>query len=624
MFNYGEFFKLIEADEVHLETVQRGARVWMLENFDPLLMEADPRVALLIMQLAFRPCTTVPGDMLNVLVCSDSTQSLDKKLNLEILNKISSSQVSYNYNILILAFLLCSDSIRVGNDFSIIYYKNLLTIFSKPNPTIKLLHRPSLEFAVIKFQIQNNKFITGFKDFPNYKDDFIDMLIFELKSDIPKFMSTLMTKAYFFEIMAIKIMAANEKETRAISVVLKKNLYVLSELNKSSFRHIIMLLPIDEVIAFAEEFKNDPKIQMKILKNIETNNLSSIGNKDTSKLYLRLLCQLRSPKIIEVLRNDAKLNINEKMEICRETNNKRGEAYCLKKISSFDRSRQVYFEILRDYFQFSKTEFDENEVKEVLEITEEMIDPSNNDETIVTLKNIIVLITFNCGSSKFKRIFLEKIFVMLFNFTATGVSVLSEFKKLNEYKMLISSRQFTENLNSNFKTIISINEKILILAETQISETNMKILKSLRSGMFIISQPCFFCKSFLNETAGEFMIHKCGAMVHDNCQIQFKNFRCISCEKLEIGLDLKNEAKNTNKEKSFEVQFERNFLNHRRLSRPFHDNYLFDNFNKLAFFDKNTKNSKLMETSRFKMAVKKPQRGLSKYKEDIMRNYFDV
>lgn len=526
-------FKIGKTNEQIKRYLYDFAGHWFLEKCSNVFMDKYPDETIYLLNLIFKPLQSPNKGELVILRSFDNLISFSERLNIKLIQEITMKPPSLSFSLYLVTFLLSPNSMFIATEFVVILFKNLQTLLIENSTIIEKFDVSILEFVILKFQIQNHEVLKNFTDFVDFQNDFLKLSKLEIENSLDMFLELLIKKAYLFQILQLKIELSEKPQIQTIAIFLKKNLIFLSTRNANYFQAIIRELPIENVISFAEEFKNDPKTQLKILQALESTSLNGNVDKELSEIYIRILCKLQSKKVIQAIRTNTKLDINEKLKICEETNYKRGQGYCLKKISNYNSSRNIYFSILKEYFANEKI-LKKHEKKEILEIMTEMIDENNEIEVKTTLKALVVFIGVNSNSPELQNEFFRILFCRLFDFNVSDL--LHNLSSLPEWHHLIKSKQFFEQLSSNYKNICFIQNNILLLISLENQLLKDRIFQNCRQGIFLINVKCCVCFALKKEGASELNYHSCKSMIHDVCREEIKTFSCPVCQKVKISI----------------------------------------------------------------------------------------
>jgi DNA integrity scanning protein DisA with diadenylate cyclase activity len=391
----------------------------------------------------------------------------------------------------------------------------------------------TLEFAVLKLQGLYSQQLERLAVFPDSNDPFLATLQADLHGRMEEALTRMMDKPYFYWVSQNRIELATPARVRSIANFLKTNMVLLNARGSASFQQLIRTLPTEHIITFAEQFKNDPTLQLRILQSLESSQLNSVADKEVSRVYLRLVCQLEPRRVTSVLRTNNRLDINEKLQICQESRCLRGEAYCLKKISNFDESQRIYERLLKKFFGFSRFDLSEPEKSEVLELANEILEDLWEEEARKTLRQLVVFICDHSRGVRQTSDLLRPLLARLFNYDV--LELLADFKKLSHWPSMMASRALFEQLSANYRTIDYINFNIKAIIETQNAQDKTQLRETSRRGAALVMQGCIVCGKFKNELASEIRYHTCTVPVHDSCQIEIKSFSCRACSFKNLG-----------------------------------------------------------------------------------------
>lgn len=516
------------------ESIQQAA-LWFLEHLEDFFSNCCLKRSIRLLHKIYKPLPRRNKTLNVVLKLNDPMLCFSDSLNDKIAEGINSDDFGVFYAIYALSFLLLPFEVKLSEEYNGRIYQNLITIIeSGKNELVSQFNPEVFEFVALKFQIQNHFQFQKMNNFLNKTTtDFADLLKLEINNKTGLFFQRLLRHRFFFPVSLLKIKNGDLKSLSEIALFLKHNRTQISIKNSSFFHQLIRELPIEHIVSFAEEFKSEPQFQLKILQSLEKSALGGNVSKEFSGVYLRLLCQINPLKVVPFLRANIKLNINEKLVMCQENKHMRGEAYCLKKIANFVGSRIVYFKLLRRFFDVPKRGLGIIEKNQVLEIAQEMVDENNEEQTCLTLRELVV---FFCEYSEVNSQTCELIrplFVQLFNFDV--INLLSEFKKFGEFGFLKTCKPFFEQLSLNYKTLDFSNTNIKSIIETRNLQLKEHILEIFKKGTAFVQENCIVCGKFKNEMSGELIYHKCKKMIHDVCQIEIRSFRCQVCQQFNLG-----------------------------------------------------------------------------------------
>lgn len=526
-------FAVCGAEAFNFTPRQALVSQWLLQNAEALFMDVFATKTMYLLHKIFRPLPRENTGPPVVVRSRDANMCYSESLNQKLGEAVKSIPPAYGLSVFLLSFLLLPGNFYISQDFVFDLYRALLQGMAAKSAPFRQVDQTTLEFAVLKLQGAYTAQLERLAVFPESPDPFLATLHADLNGRMEEALTQIMDKPYFYWVCQNRIETATPVRAKSIAGFLKTNMVLLNARGSASFQQLIRALPTEHIISFAEQFKNDPALQLRILQSLESSQLNNVTDKEVSRVYLRLICQLEPRRVTAVLRTNNRLDINEKMQICQESRCARGEAYCLKKISNFEESQRIYLGLLQKIFGFSRSDVSDSEKTEVLELANEILEDLWEEEARRTLRELVVFICDHSRGVRQTSDLLRPLLGRLFNYDV--LELLHDFKKFSHWPSMMTSRALFEQLSSNYRTIDYINFNIKSIIETQNDQDKALLREASMRGKPLVIRDCFICGKFKNETASEIRFHTCSAPVHDSCQIDVKSFSCQACALKNLG-----------------------------------------------------------------------------------------
>lgn len=533
LFGDTKLLKICASEVTGLGKRQALTGEWLLANCEELFMDCFPARTVYLLHRIFEPQVAKELTPAILIRSADEQLTYAPAVGKRLVDAVTLDPPAPGLAVFLLSCLLLPQDMQIAREYVLQLYQVILRVIAEKAPNFTEFDRNTFEFAVFKLQLHYTEELNRLVVFPDSKDPFFEILKLELQGSMKEFLFKISDRPYFFAVCQARVKEFSGAKAAEISNFLKDNFVMLSSRNQQYCQQLIRFLPIEHTIKFAEHLKDDPQLQLRILQSLESNQLNSIDDKDISKLYLRLLCQLQSSRVINALRSNNKLDINEKLEICRQTGNSRGEAFCLKKISNFEESNRMYLRLLKQCFGLGRKELSPTEKDEVLEITCEMMEDLWDDAARPLLREMIVFFCEQNQSPAQATTLIKPLFSRLFNYSVLGL--LKAFRNFPQWPFLVTHKPFVERMYSHYRTLDFINRNIELIFLCKKEEVQKDLTTRSKKGTMLVRKNCPMCSKFKTENASEIKFHTCGNCVHDSCQKEAKSFRCPTCAKEHIG-----------------------------------------------------------------------------------------
>lgn len=389
-----------------------------------------------------------------------------------------------------------------------------------------------LEYMVVKVALLNRNQIV--QDAPTMdkihklteKTDLAKLIELYLKSEKKPFFNALVQKDYFFNAMHFVFLDSNKNEIEIYTSYLKESRNMLMKKNLEKFRKLLETLPAEFLLSFAGQFKEDPKLQLRLFQALDERGESYEMKEENAAYYLSLLCLYNPEKVIPFLEKNATMDINKKLTICQQNNNQRGTAFILFKMADYQNALNLYMKLLRDMWeQYAQT----GEAKEQIpEIIEEMLSfQVENSLYKSIILELIVLMSNLSGDTEGRREIIKDLFRRLFSMQC--LNLVQDIKQMQDYSLFITDHILATNLLSNFKNLTELNTKISNLLNNSNIQNKDMVLRCKREGISLINFHCQYCGNVEKESESTYIFHRCKSKFHLNC-FPFEKLHILSCK----------------------------------------------------------------------------------------------
>lgn len=506
IYNKKEFLRIVNPENINLNTGSKEmTKIIFLEYFD-IYLKRFPLESIYIILNTCEENNFVENGKNEILT------DFDPNYNNLFYRLLNSEKIDCSYLLLILVFRLNFENHDFHKDYlnkfllSILHEKNLKQLEI-------LINYDYLLICIYNFFYCNRNFFINSQPLKNFLKNNKTKNIYKiLHNDIngnllENFEIYLQTNC-LFEIMSRNLQNKQEK-AQFIKLLKTKHKQILAK-DQKKFLDLVLQLPTKDIIEIINLLNNKPKIQYKILLEIENINNGEYINGEIGIKYFELISIYNTDKVINFLENK-RYDIDKIIDICEKTNNQRGYGYLKYKMGKSMVALKIYLDYITVVWKNGDMELVNELVRDILSFKLEV-----QDFKEIILKSMIFVSKLknnNLSKKEIIDLLMKKMISLDFK------NIVNEIKDTNKYHFFQENINLASSFFLNLKIIVDfMGSKDQIFLGKNI-EDKIYYIQNYQKGIRTIYKECAICKKIANikERFNGVVFHTCTNMFHLSC-----------------------------------------------------------------------------------------------------------